>query len=87
MPDIYQRYAGGRRAKIPEIDLDLEMGIDDGTTKNEDCTREAIPEVTSIKLRWTMLEADNRRVLALNTGTPDVGLQEPYLQRRRVRWQ
>ncbi len=87
MPHIWQRHAGGRRAKIPDVDLDLEKGRSDGaaTGKNEPPT--AAPTVTSIKLRWTMPEIKGRRVLRLESGKPDVEVQEHYLQRRRVRWQ
>ena len=87
MPHIWQRHAGGRRAKIPEVNLDLEKGVSDGAATHADRLSKASPKVTSIKLRWTMPEIKGLRVLQLNSGHPDVEVQEHYLQRRRVRWQ
>ena len=88
MPHIWQRHAGGRRAKIPEVDLDLEKGAvsDDAATDEKESPR-AAPEVINIKLRWTMPEIEGRRVLHLDSSKSDAEVQEPYLQRRRVRWQ
>lgn len=87
MPHIWQRHAGGRRAKIPEVDLDLEKGDANGPVTNETQSPKAVPKVTNIKLRWTMPEVNGRRVLQLTSSKPDAEVQEPYLQRRRVRWQ
>ena len=87
MPHIWQRHAGGRRAKIPEVDLDLEKGVSDGAATDAKKSPKAAPEVTSIKLRWTMPEIEGGRVLQLTSGKPDAEAQEHYLQRRRVRWQ
>ena len=87
MPHIWQRYAGGRRAKIPEVDLDLETGVGNGAATGERDLPKAAPKATSIKLRWTMPKIKGRRVLRLESGKPDVEVQEHYLQRRRVRWQ
>lgn len=87
MPHIWQRHAGGRRAKIPEVDLDLEKGDGDGPVTTEKGSPKAVPKVTNIKLRWTMPEIKGRRVLHLTSSKPDVEVQEHYLQRRRVRWQ
>ena len=87
MPHIWQRHAGGRRAKIPEIDLDLEKGTSDGATTDKRRSSRAAPKVNNFKLRWTLPEIKGRRVLRLDSGKPDVEVQEPYLQRRRVRWQ
>ena len=88
MPHIWQRHAGGRRAKIPAIELDLEKGASDAVTIDEKEAQSKLwPKLTSIKLRWTMSENQGKRVLQLVSGTPDVEIQKPYLQRRRVRWQ
>ncbi len=87
MPHIWQRQAGGRRAKIPEVELDLEKGLSNEAAAGEKKPPQAAPTVTSIKLRWTMPEIEGRRVLRLESGKPDVNVQEHYLQRRRVRWQ
>ena len=87
MPHIWQRHAGGRRAKIPEVDLDLEKGVGDGAVTNEKKSPKAAPTVTNIKLRWTMPEIKGQRVLQLISSKPDFEVQEQYLQRRRVRWQ
>ena len=87
MPHIWQRQAGGRRAKIPELDLDLEKGLNDKAAAGENKSPEGALTVTSIKLRWTMPEIEGRRVLRLESGKPDVNVQGYYLQRRRVRWQ
>ena len=89
MPHIFQRPAGGRRAKIPtDTDVDLEQGTNGGDTLvDENEPRKAAPELTNIKLQWTMLEINGRRVLQLKSDKADVEVQQPYLQRRRVRWQ
>lgn len=86
MPHIWQRHAGGRRARIPEVDLDLEKGVGDGAARHADHSPKVAPEVNNIKLRWTMPKIDGRRVLQLESSKPDVEVQEHYLQRRRVRW-
>lgn len=86
MPYIWQRHAGGRRAKIPEVDLDLERGVGDGATMDEKQSAKAVPDVTNVQLRWTLPEIKGRRVLQLTSSMLDVGIQEHYLQRRRVRW-
>ena len=86
MPHIWQRQVGGRRAKIPEIDLDLEKGVNDSGATNAKRPSKTASEVTSIRLRWTMPEIKNQRVLQLSSGRPDSEVQEQYLQRRRVRW-
>ena len=83
-PHIWQRHAGGRRAKLPE---DLEHGIVDDTMTNGIALTELKPEVMNIRLRWTMPENEGRRYLALNPGKAEPDLLEPGLQRRRVRWQ
>lgn len=87
MPHIWQRHAGGRRAKIPEVDLDLEKGVVDSAVTKEKESPKAVPNVTNIKLRWTMPEIEGRRILQLTSSKPDFEIQEHYLQRRRVRWQ
>ena len=87
MPHIWQRHAGGRRAKIPEVDLDLEKGVGHGAATDGKEPSKAAPEVTNIKLRWTMPEINGRHVLQLSSSKSDVEVQEHYLQRRRVRWQ
>lgn len=101
MPHIFQRHAGGRRAKIPtDIDLDLEKGINGDEATSKAKLQKPVPTFTNIKLRWTMPEIGTRRVLQLNYDRADEGIQEPYLhdradikaqepylQRRRVRWQ
>ena len=83
-PHIWQRPAGGRRAKLPE---DLERGIVDNTTINGNAPAQSKPEVISIRLRWTMPDIKGRRHLALNAGRAELDVPEPGLQRRRVRWQ
>lgn len=86
-PHIWQRQAGGRRAKMPEVDLDLEKGVDGVAATDEEESPKAAPEVTNIQLRWTLPEIKGQRVLQLTSSKLDVGIQEQYLQRRRVRWQ
>lgn len=81
---IWQRYAGGRRAKLPG---DLESGIVDDTIANGNAPTQPKPEVVSIRLRWTMPEVKGRRHLALNAGKAELDAPGPGLQRRRVRWQ
>ena len=89
---IWQRYAGGRRAKLPG---DLESGIVDDTTPNVNGPTPPNgngptppkPKVESIRLRWTMPELKGRRHLALNAGKAELDAPGPGLQRRRVRWQ
>ena len=83
-PHIWQRHAGGRRAKLPD---DLEHGIVDDTITNGNIPIESKPEVISIRLGWTMLEIEGRRHLVLNAGKDELDVPEPGLQRRRVRWQ
>ena len=88
-PHIWQRHAGGRRAKLPD---DLEHGIVDDTITNGNIPLVSKPEVISIRLGWTMLEIEGRRHLVLNAGkdeldVPELDVPEPGLQRRRVRWQ
>ncbi len=83
-PHIWQRHAGGRRAKLP---YDLEHGIVDDTTTNGIVPVQPKPEVISIELRWTMPEFERRRHLALTAGKAELEVPEPGLQRRRVRWQ
>ena len=85
LPHIFQRHAGGRRAKIPTNELDLERGIDGNATADEGESPKAVPK-TNIKLRWTMPKVDSRRLLQLDYDTVNLGVQGPYLQRRRVRW-
>ena len=87
LPHIFQRHAGGRRAKIPTDELDLEKGLNGSKATGEGESPKAIPKLTNIKLRWTMPEIDNRHKLSLNYDNVDLGAQEPHLQRRRVRWQ
>lgn len=89
MQHIWQRQAGGRRAKIPEVDLDLEKGVGSsaGAATEKENSPKAAAEVININLRWTMPEIKGRRVLQLTSSKPDVKVQENYLQRRRVRWQ
>ena len=87
LPHIYQRHAGGRRAKIPTDEVDLEKGLNGIGTTGEGEPPKAIPKLTNIKLRWTMPEVDNKHTLHLNYDDVDLGAQEPHLQRRRVRWQ
>lgn len=88
MPYIFQRHAGGRRAKIPtDVDVDLEMGLNSASARDKKKTWRAISELKNIKLRWTMPEIKNRRVLQLDFDKADAEAQEHYLQRRRVRWQ
>ena len=87
LPHIFQRHAGGRRAKIPTDELDLEKGLNGNRTAGQGESPKAIPKLTNIKLRWTMPEVDNRHTLRLNCDDMDLGTQEPHLQRRRVRWQ
>ena len=89
MPHIFQRHAGGRRAKIPtDINLDLEQGVNgNANAPNQAEAQVVAPESMNIKLRWTMPEINGRQVLQLNSDKADVEIQEPYLQRRRVRWQ
>ena len=82
---IWQRYAGGRRAKLPGGDL--ESGIIDDTIPNGNAPTKSEPEVVSIRLRWTMPEVGGRRHLALNAGKAELDTPGPGLQRRRVRWQ
>ena len=82
-PNIYQRHAGGRRAKLP----DEEHGIVPVTMTNGNAPIESKPEVISIRLRWTMPESEGRRQLVLNAGKAELDDPEPGLQRRRVRWQ
>lgn len=72
---------------MPEVYLDLEKGVSGGAATDEKKSSKAAPEVTNIKLRWTMSEIKGRRVIQLDSSKPDVEVQEPYLQRRRVRWQ
>ena len=98
---IFQRPAGGRRAKIPtDIDLDLEKGINGDKATSKFKPGGPVPKFTNIKLRWTMPEIESRRVLQLNYDREDEGAQEPHLHRRadrkaqepylqteRVRWQ
>ena len=67
--------------------MDLEKGINLGATADEKKLRRAASELRHIKLRWTMPENNGRRVLELEHDKADVEVQEPYLQRRRVRWQ
>ena len=81
---IWQRYAGGRRAKLPG---DLESGVADDTVPNGNAPTQSKPEVVSIRLRWTMPEVKGRRHLALNAGKAELVAPGPGLQRRRVRWQ
>ena len=83
-PHIWQRHAGGRRAKLPD---DLELGVIDNTIINGNAPTHSKPEVISIRLRWTMPESEGRRHLALNAGKPELDVPERGLQRRRVRWQ
>ena len=83
MPNIYQRRAGGRRANIPDVDLDLEKGPLNGASQNEANSPKEVPEMASIRLRWTMPDV----ALELNAGKPDIEVQEAYLQRRSVQWQ
>jgi len=88
MPHIFQRNAGGRRAKIPtDVEVDLEKGVKTRATGEDQELRKAVPEFRNIKLSWTMPEINSRRVLQLNYDKADVEFQEPYLQQRRVRWQ
>ncbi len=82
-PNIYQRHAGGRRAKLP----DEEHGIVLDTLTNGNAPIDSKPEVISIRLRWTMAESEGRRHLVLNAGKAELDVPEPGLQRRRVRWQ
>ena len=84
---IFQRHAGGRRAKIPTDELDLEKGLNGNSTTGEGESPKGIPKLINIKLRWTMPEVDNRHTLHLNCDDVDLGAQDPHLQRRRVRWQ
>ena len=86
-PHIFQRPAGGRRAKIPTDELDLEKGLDGNRITGKEGSSLAIPKLTNIKLRWTMPEVDNKHNFHLNCDDVDLGAQEPHLQRRRVRWQ
>lgn len=81
---IWQRYAGGRRAKLPG---DVESGIVDETITNGNAPPQSRPEVVNIRLRWTMPEVEGRRHLALNAGQAELDAPGPGLQRRRVRWQ
>ena len=81
---IWQRYAGGRRAKLPG---DVESGIADDTITNGNAPTQSKPEVVHIRLRWTMPEVKGRRHLALNAGKAELDAPGPGLQRRRVRWQ
>ena len=83
-PHIWQRHAGGRRAKLPD---DLEHGTVDDITTNGIALTELKPEVINIRLRWTMPDIEGRRQLALNAGKAEPDVLEPGLQRRRVRWQ
>jgi len=88
MPHIFQRHAGGRRAKIPtDVELDLEKGVEDRASGEEKEPRKAVPEPRNIKLRWTMPEINSRRVLQLNYDKSDIEFSDPYLQQRRVQWQ
>ena len=88
MPHIFQRYAGGRRAKIPtDIDVDLEKGANGSASTDKKGSLNAAPKLTNIKLRWTMPEIKGKRMLHLNYDRADLESQQPYLQRRRVRWQ
>lgn len=88
MPHIFQRPAGGRRAKIPTVvGVDLEKGLDKRATGEDKEPQKAVPEIKNIKLRWTMPEINSRHVLLLNYDKADLEFQEPYLQQRRVRWQ
>ena len=87
-PYIFQRHAGGRRAKVPtDVDVDLEMGINNTLAKDKKESRKAVSELTNIKLRWTMPEIKGGRILQLDSDKVDVEARENYLQRRRVRWQ
>ena len=83
-PYIWQRQAGGRRAKLPD---DPEHGIVDDTRTNGNAPTLPKPKVVSIGLRWTMPEIEGQRYLALNAGKAELDVPEPGLQRRRVRWQ
>ena len=83
-PHIWQRHAGGRRAKLPD---DLEHGIVDDTITNGNAPTQPKPEMINIRLRWTMPDIEGRRHLALNAGKAELDGPEPGLQRRRVRWQ
>ena len=83
-PHIWQRHAGGRRAKLPD---DLEHGIVEDKISNGNAPTQSKPEVISIRLRWTMPEIEGRRHLALEAGKAELDVPEPGLQRRRVRWQ
>ena len=88
MPYIFQRHAGGRRAKTPtDVDLDLEKGTNGSATIDEKEPQTVPPELMNIRLRWTMPEIKGHHVLQLNSDKADVEAKEPYLQRRRVRWQ
>lgn len=82
-PHIWQRHAGGRRAKLP----DEEHGIVNDTTTNGIALAQLNPEMNNIRLRWTMPDIEGRRQLALEAGKAELDGPEPGLQRRRVRWQ
>lgn len=77
MTHIFQRQAGGRRAKIP-TDIDLEKGSVKGEAK--------VPRPMNVKLRWTMQKTKGKETLKLEYDSHDGDVQEPYLQRRRVQW-
>lgn len=88
MPHIFQRHAGGRRAKIPtDVEVDLEKGVETRATRGNEEPRKTVPELKNIKLGWTMPEINSRHVLQLNYDKSDMEFQKPYLQQRRVRWQ
>ena len=83
-PHIWQRHAGGRRAKLPD---DLEYGIVDDIMTNGIELTKLKPGVINIRLRWTMPEIEGRRLLALNAGKAEPDVLGTGLQRQRVRWQ
>ena len=87
-PHIFQRRAGGRRAKIP-IDVDADLGRRTNSIEVTDRERsqKVIPESACINLRWTMPEIDGRHVLQLSYARTDEDLEQAFLQRQRVRWQ
>ena len=88
IPHIFQRRAGGRRAKVPtDIDADLEKGMDGSEIIDREKPRDVDSESAHINLCWTMTEIDGRRIPQLSCDKTDKVAQKPPAKRQRVRWQ
>ena len=87
--NIFQRHTGGRRANVhTDTDVDLETVLMEMTQQTiRKKSPIWIPKPLNIKLRWTMLEINDKHVPKLDGDADNTDAKKLYLQWREVRWQ